>query len=141
MSNASETKASTGKASRFVKINNTNKVVRVAVDAAGNIGVRLRRLPGVWLWQPTSIDSILAHVERELGVGRMEVYGLARMSEVSVSRVRLGKQPLQYEWLVRLSDLSGIPVDELVWVGNLRPTVRPHPHSRASKRKGYDYLT
>lgn len=117
-----------------------NKVVRVAIDPNGRIGTRLRRLPGVWLWEPTSIDSILAHVERELGIGRMEIYKLARMNTESVSRARSGKQPIQHDWLARLSDLSGIPYDELIWVGNVPLTRRPHPRSRKKIRKEYEYL-
>jgi len=114
----------------------SNTPVRVCIGKTGSVGVELTDTPGTWLWTSGPVDSMLAHVRRELGVGNLEILKAINVASSSVSRARSGHYDIQIEWLVKLSDLSGIPFDELRWVAGLGHMAEPHERARIRNGHG-----
>ncbi len=85
---------------------------------------------GAWRVAKSEIDAMLDHVKRELRVRRQMIYDAIGASDSSISRCRTGEMPVQEQWILRLSDYSGIPVDELRRVACIESPVRPHRNAR-----------
>lgn len=91
----------------------------------GKPACRLEGQPaGAWLVANSDIDAMLDHIKRALGVGVMEILRAIGLDASAVTRCRQGKQPLADQWVLRLSDYSGIPVSDLRRVACVSPSVR-----------------
>lgn len=78
----------------------------------------------------TRIDALLGRVEDEYRLKRARsgrsLSGLPSqlgIAHASISRCRAGKYGLPQEWLLRMHDYSGIPIEELRKIANLEPLV------------------
>lgn len=87
---------------------------------------------GAWVVEDTEIDAILNRVRKELGVTRTAIYNATGLHAESVSRCRKGQYRIVEEWILRLSDYSGIPVSELRQVACIEPRIHPHAKARSA---------
>lgn len=85
---------------------------------------------GAWIVAKTEIDAMLSRVEEQLGISRNMIYAATGMSAEAVTRCRQGQRPLADQWILRLSDLSGIPISELRQVACIEPATLPHHRAR-----------
>jgi len=80
--------------------------------------------PGEWKPLPSAIDRLINHLM--IVTGHVKSETLLKELEIhagSVSRVRNGKENLPLEWLVRMSDYSGLSLKDLYDIGGIKPTM------------------
>lgn len=85
---------------------------------------------GAWIVANTEIDAMLSRVQQELGVSRTTVLHAIGADPATISKCRAHETPVYERWILRLSDLSGIPVAELRQVACMEPVTQPHPKAR-----------
>lgn len=112
----------------------TQSIAEVKSDH-GKIMVRLDGMVrGAWLEFDSPIDSVIAHVQRELGLKRRNVgviIDAIYVDAACLTRCRQGVyKSIPEHWLMRLQDFSGIPVDELRIVANIVGNIGRHPNAR-----------
>jgi hypothetical protein len=112
-----------------------NQVEAVKVLVDGQVLVRLVGTPrGTWLTYRSPIDSLVAHLSRELmlhGQGsKTVIIASLCIDHAAISRCRSGQQPVREAWLLRMHEYSGIPVAELRQVAGLGAGVERHKLSR-----------
>lgn len=82
---------------------------------------------GTWRELPSSIDILLNHLQQKLRIQRGTLLTLLGINSASISRCRHGQLvSFPLEWLIRMYDLSGIPIDELRKLADIKPTVGRH---------------
>lgn len=81
------------------------------------------------------IDALLWYVSVELQLASpVEVRKIIGIDPGSVTRCRKGEFGIQDTWLLRLHELSSIPVAELRKIGHM-PERLPHPNARKSSHE------
>lgn len=85
---------------------------------------------GAWKIARSEIDAMLDRVQAETGAKRSEILCAADIDSARASRCRHGTQPLLDQWVLRLSDFSGIPAAELRQVACIEPAIYPHLRAR-----------
>lgn len=118
----------------------TAKVTEVKT-IEGKVWIRLEGMPaGVWKTYDSPIDSLIAHVQRELaisskmnGMASGVVLSAISVDPASISRCRArqgGYSAIPEHWLLRLHEFSGIPVSELRYVSGTESEIIPHHKAR-----------
>jgi hypothetical protein len=78
----------------------------------------------VWRVKPHAIDLLLAKLTGHLGVSQGVLLEALKIHAASVSRVRSGVyKDIPLDWLVRMYDLTGIPIDELRAIAGIAPSM------------------
>lgn len=84
-----------------------------------------------WVMFPSRVDALLDHLQRELAITKRGYLVLMlHITPSSISRCRSGYLEVSAEWLVKMSDYAGIPIEELRLVACLGPVIPPHQHAR-----------
>lgn len=112
-----------------------NQVEAVKALVDGQVLVRLTTTPrGTWMTYQSAIDSLIAHIKRELLLHARGSSGVVvdslMIDHAAVSRCRTGVQKIPESWLLRMHEYSGIPVAELRQVAGLGAGVERHKLSR-----------
>lgn len=91
---------------------------------------------GAWTEYESAVDALVGHVVREM---RMPTYGAkgAVLGAVGIpasnaSRARAGLIDIPIDWVFRLHDYTGIPVEELRWIAGLPQERNRHKNARVA---------
>ena len=114
----------------------SNTPIEVA-QIDGRICVRTQGMPaGIFYKYDHPVDSLLAHVQRELSpVIRSAGYLCIAtgIPHAAVCRIKRGGGDIPEAWFLRLNEFSGIPVEELRRVAVEPAKVERHPLARRMK--------
>jgi hypothetical protein len=79
------------------------------------------------------IDGLLEYVRLEIGAPSIHVVKeMLQISDAGLSRCRHDKASLPEHWIMRMHELSGIPIRELREAFNIPAIVAPHPRARGN---------
>ncbi len=115
-----------------------NQIEAVKPLCDGRVLVRLvGAVRGVWLTYDSGIDSLLAHIARELCISgrgaKTVVIASLCIDHAAISRCRHGPQQIQEHWLLRAHEFTGIPIAELRQVAGIGAGIPPHKNARPSR--------
>lgn len=89
---------------------------------------------GVWLPLPAPIDLLIDYLKQHLDIRHTTVLvSYLGIQEASISRTRKGTHGLPLHWLVKMSDFSGLSLEELRAISGLPLSVEPHKRARKSQ--------
>jgi hypothetical protein len=78
-----------------------------------------------WLPLPHSVDRLVQHIQVLTGAKQQkQMLGRMRIDTATICRVRKNKFPIPPEWLVKMSDYTGLTINELRIIGGLGPIVK-----------------
>jgi hypothetical protein len=99
----------------------------------GKMHYRFTNMPmGTYYPMRSKIDVMLDYVQAQLNIRyRLVMLDMLQIPDASVCRVRSGRYPdIPLDWLVKMQDFSGIPIDELRQLADLPPALERHPYAR-----------
>lgn len=99
----------------------------------GRILVRVESMTGAYRTYDTRVDALFGEVMLHLGItgtrGNFPSFlrDELRINHSTVSKVRLGKEPLYVTWLLKLHAWSGMPLTDLETLSGISCGITPWP--------------